>query len=347
MKSMLMEMIAAEGPMPLDRYMALCLGHPQHGYYMTRDPLGAAGDFTTSPEINQIFGELIGIWCVAAWEAIGSPSPFALVELGPGRGTLMQDVLRTTSRHQAFQTAALVHLVETSPVLRKLQRERLNDKKVVWHDSIESLPQEPMIFIANEFFDALPIRQMVKHGRSFFERRVALTNGELELVLVPAPQFDLGDDGLHESSPISQAIAESLGARLQALGGAGLIIDYGHLKSSAGDTLQALKQHAPVGILEHPGSSDLTAHVDFEALSRSFRAAGAVALPPMSQRKFLNAMGLEARLSKLAEKLSGGERAAFIAGAERLVGEKGMGNLFKVLAVAQAQRQPIYPFEAP
>ena len=222
MKSMLMEMIAAEGPMPLDRYMALCLGHPQHGYYMTRDPLGAAGDFTTSPEINQIFGELIGIWCVAAWEAIGSPSPFALVELGPGRGTLMQDVLRTTSRHQAFQSAALVHLVETSPVLRKLQNEQLGARKVVWHDSIESLPQEPMIFIANEFFDALPIRRMVQHGRSFFERRVALTNGELELVLVPAPQFALGDDGLHESSPISQAIAESrwvgiLGARCSRL----------------------------------------------------------------------------------------------------------------------------------
>ncbi len=346
MKAMLMEMIAAEGPMPFDRYMALCLGHPQHGYYMTRDPLGAAGDFTTSPEINQIFGELIGIWCVAAWEAIGSPSPFALVELGPGRGTLMQDVLRTTARLAEFQSAAVVHLVESSPVLRKVQMEKLG-QNVRWHDSIESLPHEPLVFIANEFFDALPVRQIVKHGESFFERRVALTEGELELVLVPAPPSDLKGDGLHETSPTSNAIAEALGARIKALGGAGLVIDYGHLKSAAGDTVQALKQHKPVGILEHPGSSDLTAHVDFEALAQAFAGAGAAPLPPMSQRQFLLAMGLETRLSKLADKLSGTERAAFIAGAGRLVDEKGMGNLFKVLGVAQAQRQPIYPFEAP
>lgn len=345
MKDLIREVIQAEGPMPLDRYMALCLGHPKLGYYMSRDPFGASGDFTTAPEINQIFGELVGVWCMAAWEAIGSPSPFLLVELGPGRGTLMQDVMRTISRHAEFKAAAQVNMVETSPVLRKLQQERLGSA-VRWHDSIESLPQEPLIFIANEFFDALPVRQVVKHGSQFFERRVALTDGELELVLVPAPPSDLKEDGLHESSPISQAIAEELGARIQALGGAGLVIDYGHLKSAAGDTLQALKAHKPIDILEAPGESDLTAHVDFEALAQAFQQGGAVALPAATQGAFLKNMGLETRLNTLAAKLTGKERDTFIAGARRLVDDKEMGELFKVLGVAQAQRQPIYPFEA-
>lgn len=346
MKELIKELIAAEGPMPLDRYMALALSHPKLGYYMSRDPFGVAGDFTTAPEISQIFGELIGVWCMAAWEAIGSPSPFLLVELGPGRGTLMQDVLRATSKHPEFAAGMQVHLVETSPVLRKAQAEKL-DAKVTWHDTIESLPQEPLIFIANEFFDALPVRQMVQIGEATYERRVNVMNGELELVLVPAPRAPLPNNGLHESSPVSQAIAEGLGARVEALGGAGLVIDYGHLKSAAGDTLQALKAHRPVDILDAPGESDLTAHVDFEALAGAFQSGGATVLPPATQGSFLKAMGLEVRLNTLSARLEGQARADFIAGARRLVDDKGMGQLFKVLGVAQAQRQPIYPFEAP
>ncbi len=344
MIELLKELIAAEGPLPMDRYMALCLGHPKFGYYMSRDPFGATGDFTTAPEISQIFGELIGIWCVAAWEAIGSPSPFLLVELGPGRGTLMADVLRATSKMQEFASAAQVHLVEMSPVLRKMQREKL-DGQVTWHDTIESLPQEPMIFVANEFFDALPIRQILKHGGQSYERVVALEDGALASQIRPVANLSAAADGMYESSPASQVVAESLGARLHSLGGAGLVIDYGHLKTAAGDTLQALKQHKPCSIFEHPGTSDLTAHVDFEALAKAFEMGGAEALPPKTQGAFLNDMGLAQRLTTLSAKLQGKPREDFMAGAKRLVDGKEMGQLFKVLCVAQAERQPIYPFE--
>ena len=344
MKEFLCELIAAEGPLPIDRYMALCLGHPKFGYYTTRDPLGGAGDFTTAPEISQIFGELVGIWCVAAWEAVGSPSPFSLVELGPGRGTLMADVLRATSKMLEFASALRVHLVETSPVLRHMQREKL-DGAVTWHDTVDSLPQEPMIFLANEFFDALPIRQFIKKGDHVFERHIVLKDGALTLADLPAPFKALGEDGLHEVSPISSIIAEALGARVQALGGAGLVIDYGHLHSAAGDTLQALQAHKAISVLEHPGTSDLTAHVDFEALAAAFAAGGAQALPPKTQGAFLSAMGLAQRLTTLSAKLSNQARKDFIAGAKRLVGESQMGQLFKVLCVAQKMRQPIYPFE--
>ncbi len=347
MKEFLRELIAAEGQLPIDRYMALCLGHPKFGYYMNRDPFGAAGDFTTAPEISQIFGELLGIWCMAAWEAIGSPAPFLLVELGPGRGTLMADILRATRRAEGFQAAMQVHLVEMSPALRKMQQEKLGEQ-VTWHDTIESLPQEPMVFVANEFFDALPVRQIIKHGAGTYERCVGLSEqGELESQIRPMPAMGYDEDGLHETSPVSLAIAESLGARVNALGGAGLVIDYGHLQSGAGDTLQALKAHKPCDIFEFPGESDLTAHVDFEALAAAFAVSGTEVLKPFTQGDFLVAMGLEARLSTLAAKLDGKPRMDFIGGARRLVDDKEMGSLFKVLSVAQRLRQPIYPFEAP
>jgi NADH dehydrogenase [ubiquinone] 1 alpha subcomplex assembly factor 7 len=346
MKDYLRQLIEEHGPMPIDRYMALCLGHPRLGYYMTRDPLGAAGDFTTAPEISQIFGELLGIWCVAAWEALGSPAPFLLVEFGPGRGTLMADVLRTTSRMAEFAKAAQVHMVETSPVLRALQKDKLGDL-ATWHDSAETLPQEPMIFLANEFFDALPIRQLISHNGQSYERCVDV-DGE-DLVMGIRPMLPVADlkPGLNEVSPVSLAIAEVLGGRLAALGGAGLVIDYGHLETAVGETLQALKGHKPCGVLEHPGTSDLTAHVDFEALAAAFTAGGAAALPAMTQGAFLAAMGLEQRLTTLSAKLQGKAREDFVAGAKRLVDAKQMGELFKVLCLAQPQRQPIYPFEAP
>ncbi|MDE2385529.1 MAG: SAM-dependent methyltransferase [Alphaproteobacteria bacterium] len=344
MKEFLLELIAAEGPLPMDRYMALCLGHPRLGYYMTRDPFGAAGDFTTAPEISQVFGELLGIWCVAAWEAIGSPAPFALVELGPGRGTLMADMLRATAKAEEFQAALQVHLVEMSPVLRQMQAEKLGGR-ATWHDSIANLPDEPLIFVANEFFDALPVRQIERRGEMFLERCVDARDGALVLAERPVPRLDLAAQGRHELSPVSSAIAQSLGGRVAALGGAGLVIDYGHLASGVGDTVQALKAHKPCGILEHPGSSDLTAHVDFARLAAAFGAGGAEALPGMTQGQFLLAMGLEARAQRLAAQLSGTALQEFMAGVRRLVGDKEMGSLFKVLAVAQTNRGALYPFE--
>lgn len=344
MNKFLVELIEAQGPLPIDRYMALCLGHPTFGYYMTRDPLGVKGDFTTAPEISQIFGELIGIWCVAAWEAVGAPSPFSLVELGPGRGTLMADILRATSKMLEFSNALRVHLVETSPILREAQRAKL-ECAVTWHDTVASVPQEPMIFIANEFFDALPVRQFVKKGGQVFERHLVVQEGALVLADLPAPFRVFGEDGVHEVSPISSIIAEELGARLQALGGAGLVIDYGHLQSGAGDTLQSMKAHKKVPVLANSGTCDLTAHVDFESLAAAFKAGGAEALPPKTQNSFLQDMGLTQRLTTLSAKLSGNAREDFIAGAKRLVDENQMGTLFKVLCVGQANRQPLYPFE--
>lgn len=343
-KSFLKQLIGENGPLRIDHYMALCLGHPTLGYYMTRDPFGASGDFTTSPEISQIFGELLGVWCVAAWEATGSPAPFALVELGPGRGTLMADILRATSGMAEFSAAAEVHLVEMSPVLQGLQREKLAGR-ATWHASIDSLPEQPMIFVANEFFDALPVRQMVSQNGQLFERHVVVKDGKLALAELPVLAKASGTDGVQETSPIAMVIAEGLGARLAALGGAGLVIDYGHLKSAPGDTLQALKGHKPCGVLDYPGSSDLTAHVDFEALAVGFAAGGAEALPPMTQGAFLKAMGHDMRVKRLVQKLHGQAAQEFLAGAARLVDDDQMGRLFKVLGVAQLGHAPLYPFE--
>jgi NADH dehydrogenase [ubiquinone] 1 alpha subcomplex assembly factor 7 len=343
-KEFFKQLIAEHGPLSIDRYMALCLGHPKLGYYMTRDPFGAAGDFTTAPEISQVFGELIGVWCVAAWEAVAQPSPFALVELGPGRGTLMADILHATAAMTEFRAAAQVHLVEMSPVLRALQQEKLGHG-VTWHLAIDTLPDQPMIFVANEFFDALPVRQLIKRGGAWTERHVGLEQGKLAFAEIPTPGLPGRGDGTHEVSPISMAIAEELGAKLAALGGAGLIIDYGHLQTASGDTVQAMKAHKPCGILDYPGSSDLTAHVDFEALAQGFVAGGAEALPPMTQGKFLKAMGLDMRVKRLAQKLIGKAAEEFVAGAARLVDDGQMGQLFKVLSVAQKGHGPLYPFE--
>ncbi len=336
-------MIEAEGPMPLDRYMALCLGHPQHGYYMTRDPFGATGDFTTSPEISQVFGELIGVWLLNSWAALASPKKFALVELGPGRGTLMADILRAVKAVPEFAKAAEVHLVETSPVLRALQQDKLS--AVTWHDTIESLPHMPCFIIANEFFDALPIQQLENRAGRWFQRCVGYGDGKLKIGLVPAPPSP-GEEGLHEASPVSKAIAEDLGSHIAKYGGLALVIDYGHLKTATGDTLQAMRNHEYVSLLESPGESDITAHVDFEALAKSFISGGADLLPMLTQGQFLKSMGLNLRTEKLAAKLKGQAAQDFIAASHRLADAAQMGNLFKVMAVVQKTRQPIYPFEA-
>ena len=335
-------MIEGEGPMPLDRYMALCLGHPQHGYYMTRDPFGVAGDFTTAPEISQVFGELIGVWLVNTWVALGAPKKFALVELGPGRGTLMADILRVAKTAPDFLNAVQVHLVETSSVLRALQGEKLGD--VVWHDSIETLPALPSLIIANEFFDALPIRQFENRGGAWFERCVGVKDGKLKMGLVPSSARS-GSDGVFEESSVAVAIAQDFGTRIAKQGGAALVIDYGHLKSAAGDTLQALRAHEFVSVLDTPGEADITAHVDFEALAKGFMAGGAELLPMLTQGGFLRAMGLDMRTEKLAAKLEGQARLDFMAASRRLADAAEMGNLFKVMAVAQKGHGTIYPFE--
>lgn len=343
LEGIIRRMIEAEGPLPIDRYMALCLGHPRSGYYMTRDPFGAAGDFTTAPEISQMFGELIGIWCASQWLALGSPD-FSLVELGPGRGTLMADALRAARRVPGFAEAARVVLVETSPVLKSLQRQALGDAPLTL-DRLEDVPPGPLILIANEFFDALPIRQLQMRNGHWFERCIGRgQDGRLAVGLSPTFFDGAGEeDRITEISPQRDAIAHEIGRRLGAAPGAALIIDYGDAKAG-GDTLQAVSRHEFIDILAAPGESDLTAHVDFRALGAALRRSGAIVHGPMTQRDFLLRMGLEQRAAILAARDKHHAESA----CERLAGDARMGNLFKVIAATSpGLPPPPFPFGAP
>ncbi len=337
--------IASEGPMRFDRYMGLCLGHPQYGYYMGRDPIGARGDFITAPEVSQVFGELIGIWAVAAWTAMGSPAAFHLVEPGPGRGTLMTDILRTARRvAPGFAAAAKVQLVEMGPMLRGVQRQALGSY-VTWHDRFEDVPEGPMVLVANEFFDAIPIRQFVRRGGRWHERVVGLEEGKLVMGLADADIGTGGQDGdVIEFAPARGDIARAVGERLARYPGAALIIDYGHLSTQPGGTLQAMRSHAHVPILQAPGDCDLTAHVDFEALGTALSEGGATVHPGLTQRDFLVAMGLEQRSAMLAAKSDAAAKAVLERQMTRLADPGQMGNLFKVLAATSPGLATPYPF---
>jgi NADH dehydrogenase [ubiquinone] 1 alpha subcomplex assembly factor 7 len=337
------DLIIAEGPMPLDRYMALCLGHPEHGYYVTRDPFGTAGDFTTSPEISQVFGELLGVWVAQTWELLGAPRRFALVELGPGRGTLMADVIRVVQKLPACAKAADVHFVETSPALRMKQMEAV--PQATWHGSVASLPGLPTILLANEFFDALPIRQFERKDGRMFERCVGLENGGLSIGLVPtAFQIAVKGDGIFEDSTVRDAVATAVGYHLTTVSGAALIIDYGHTKTTFGDTLQAMKAHQFCNITDHIGEADLTSHVDFAGLGRGFVRGGAHIAGLMTQGQFLQAMGLDARTQSLAAGKPEEKRRDIVSASERLANPAQMGELFKVMAVTGGLKTPPYPF---
>jgi len=345
----LRELIATEGPIGIERFMAICLADPVHGYYMTRDPLGASGDFTTAPEISQIFGELIGLWAVQCWHGLGSPPALHLVELGPGRGTLMADALRAARLVPAFRAALHVHLVETSPVLTGLQRHTLDAAGVplAWHARLEDVPAGPAIVIANEFFDALPIRQFVSQGGRWHERMVGLAAGKLIFGLdgEPAPGMTMRarDGDVLEVGFAGLAVTEQLAGRLARDGGAALVIDYGHAATGFGDTLQAVKHHAFADPLADPGAADLTAHVDFAALLRQARTAGAAVHGPVPQATFLERLGARQRAAALQKGAADEETRAGIAAAlARLTdtAPKGMGSLFKAIALT-APGQPV------
>jgi NADH dehydrogenase [ubiquinone] 1 alpha subcomplex assembly factor 7 len=336
--------IAAEGPLRLDACMALCLGHPTLGYYATRDPLGAAGDFTTAPEISQMFGELLGAWAAQVWHDRGRPSRFVLAELGPGRGTLMRDGLRAAGAMPGFRAAAELWLVETSPALRARQAETLGTAPR-WTDRVEALPDGPLILFANEFFDALPIRQAQRADAFWRERIVASDGDELTLAwAAPRPdpgleaRFPLVPDGtIVEVNPAGEAIAAWLGARIARDGGAALVIDYGAWDGT-GDTLQALRAHAPAAPLARPGEADLTAHVRFRALAEAARPAAAHG--PVPQGVFLETLGITARARTLARGRSDAELEAVAAAHRRLTHPDEMGNLFQVLALSESAAQP-------
>jgi SAM-dependent MidA family methyltransferase len=345
LKDTLREAIALEGPIPVERYMSLCLRH----YYATRNPLGAAGDFTTAPEISQMFGELIGLWMLEVWNGMGRPTPCRLVELGPGRGTLMADLLRATRLLPDFKEAANVHLVETSPALRQRQQTALvsSEFEIEWHDRIEDVPAGPMLLVANEFFDALPVRQFMATERGWCERLVGLDGERLIFGLRPEPEPALGKPlrlgDVLEWPAASVDIMSTLAGRLARDGGAALIFDYGYWGPAFGDTLQALKSHRPVDPLDEPGEADLTTHVDFHRLDQAAAAQDARAHGIVPQGDFLQALGIEARAQALKTRATPDQAADIDRALARLTerGPTGMGELFKVLAVTHEAIQSV------
>jgi SAM-dependent MidA family methyltransferase len=335
--------IAATGPITIADYMAECLMHPVHGYYITRDPFGAAGDFITAPEISQMFGEMIGLALAQAWIDQGRPPRIVLAELGPGRGTLIADILRATQGIAGFHAAAWVHLVETSPLLRQAQATRV---AATWHDSVTALPDAPLFLVANEFFDALPIRQFIRDGAGWRERVVGLTDDRLVFGLTAIAPLaaldhrlaDTRDGDLIEHCPALPGIAAEVGRRIATHGGAALIIDYGDW-ASLGDTLQAVQGNAPADPLAAPGQADLTAHVDFAALADAVTPAKPSRLTP--QGVFLDRLGITARAGALARNLTGADLDNHVAAHRRLTHPAEMGDLFKVMGIAPDFAPPL------
>ena len=342
----LLQRIAAQGPISMADYMADCLLHPQHGYYTTREAIGADGDFITAPEISQMFGELIGLCLAQAWLDQGRPPRFTLAELGPGRGTLMRDLLRAAGTVPGFLDAAQVYLVEAAPRMVQKQAQTLADARPHWVDRVQALPAQPLFVVANEFFDALPVRQFLRDGDMWRERQVAQDQGALAFGLGPArPQpalhgrlADTPDGALIEDCPLLAPLTGHLSETIAAHGGAALIIDYGDWRSQ-GDTVQALYRGAPSPVLAHPGAADLTAHVDFEAIATA--AAPTCAHSKLTpQGVFLERLGITARAQTLAKTLEGPALRSHIAAHRRLTHPSEMGNLFKVIGLFPKSAPP-------
>ena len=352
----LRRIIATDGPLDVAQYVALCLAHPLHGYYMAREPFGRTGDFVTAPEVSQMFGELIGLWAAATWQAMGSPPRLQLIELGPGRGTLMADALRATKVIPEFRAAAVVHLVETSPRLIARQRETLPalDVPIAWHRNLGEIPEGPAIVIANEFFDALPVHQAVKGTDGWHLRMVGRIESRLAFMASPDPM-----PGFERTLPESlgeaefgavyewrdDAIAMELGQRLVRDGGAALIVEYGHTKSATGDTFQAMRHHEFADPLVEPGLADLTAHVDFAALARAAERSGARVHRPVPQGAFLRGLGIAERAAMLKAEATPRQIADIDAALARLTEPDQMGDLFKVLAIADPKLTSVPGFE--
>lgn len=341
--------VLANGPISVTDFFALCLADPEHGYYKTREPFGAKGDFTTAPEISQLFGEMIGIFLVRAWQAHGSPQEFNLAEIGPGRGTMMADILRVIKKLAPdMYEAAQVHLIETSERLRKVQAQTLvADKwKITWHDGFDAVPEGPLLVVANELFDAIPIRQFVKTPTGFRERMVGLdADGDLtfaagiagvDAALLPGPAASQPMGAVVEFAPARLAVMQALCQRLLAGGGSALILDYGHVTSSYGDTLQAVRAHAFDPPLAHPGEADLTSHVDFEALAKTAHLSGLHVNGVMLQSDFLAGLGIYERAEALARGKESATAQEIAIAVDRLagIGAGKMGELFKALAVS-------------
>lgn len=343
--------IALNGPISIAEYMHICMADPEHGYYKTQEVIGRQGDFITAPEVSQMFGELIGIWCIATWQKLGKPSPFCLAELGPGKGTLIQDLLRAAKNNSEFMNAAQVVLVETSDALQKVQKTKLpNDLvesgKIHWEIDIDQLPKMPVIFIANEFFDVVPFRQYVKKQSGWHEIGIGLSPGntlqktalanQIETSRLPAHADDEPEGAVFEHAPAREAIMQTLAEQINKHQGAALIIDYGHLVSGFGDTFQAMAQHAYADPLVAPGENDLTSHVDFQPLTAAAQAADLQSVHTATQGDFLLNLGLLERAGSLGRGKDEADQNRIHSEVERLAAPDQMGTLFKVMAIASS-----------
>ena len=350
--------IRTAGPIPVAAFMTIALHDPEAGYYARHDPIGQAGDFITAPEISQIFGELIGLWCAKMWQRIGRPDPVVLGELGPGRGTLARDLLRAAATLPDFRRALRLYLVEASPRLRAAQRQLLAAAEPVWMSRTEDLPAGPLLLVANEFLDALPVRQLVRGRIHWCERLVALDtedglvfaagpeNPALDLI-VPEPLRRSAPTGaIVEICPPALALAAALGRRLAAEPGAALFVDYGYFPSAPGSTLCGVHRHRSTSPLATPGSADLSAHVDFAAFAAAARGAGAAVFGPVPQRQFLAALGISERLAALRARATAAQRDDLENGVRRLLAPGEMGTLFKAVALASPGMPPPPGFDA-
>ncbi len=355
--------IAADGPLRLDVYMAACLTDEEFGYYLRADPLGRGGDFITAPEVSQIFGELIGLWCVVVWQQMGQPERLHLVELGPGRGSLMADALRAARIAPGFLPAVRLSFVEASPVLRRKQEQAVAPfaLDVAWYDTLAEIRPlrrgEGGIILANEFLDVLPIRQFERHGGAWFERLVGHSSAAglvMELADVPTAEAELPpvagsvdeDGAVLEVCPALPGLISDMARFAARAPMAALVIDYGPARSAAGDSLQAVRGHAYTPILATPGEADLTAHVDFATVARLAGAAGFATYGPLSQGHFLLALGLQQRVRQLMKGKPLHQAQEIARAAARLVDPGQMGALFKALVLTRAIAQQPPPFDA-
>jgi len=352
----LKERIARDGPVSVLDYMEACLADGHAGYYATRQPIGKEGDFVTAPEISQVFGELLGAWIVSVWQSMGEPSSVVVAELGPGRGTLMADALRVFSCVPRLLESISVALIETSPVLRATQSDtlRASPAPLQWYERIEDVPQGPLILIANEFIDALPVRQFVRQSSAWRERSVMLTaDGAFTFCVgkpvdpdaVPQSLRDVEAEGaIIETRPAAVSHLSTLAARAKHAPVAALIADYGHAETGVGDTLQAVHRHRFADPLAMPGDVDLTAHVDFAALKDTACGLGLAVYGPMPQGEFLLKLGLGSRCERLLQSASPEQKAAILSGAARLADPRQMGLLVKMLLVQSSGLAPPPPF---
>ena len=333
--AILQAQIARSGPISVAEFMAQCLLHPDHGYYTTHQPLGAAGDFVTAPEISQMFGEMLGLCLAQAWLDQGAPAGFTLAELGPGRGTLMADILRATRGVAGFHGAANTVLVEASPSLRAVQQKTLQGYDPTWVETITDLPDHPLFLVANEFFDCLPISQHVRTIKGWQEQMITAKDGALGFMLGRAAPVELFEDAalgtVLETCPAAAAITADIARIIAAKGGVALVLDYGE-RQPVGDTLQAVQNHQKVDPLQNCGAADLTAHVNFKALAN---AANTVAqtTPLTPQGVLLERLGITARAQSLAARLQGAALENHISAHRRLTHPDEMGQLFKAIAI--------------